>query len=271
MSVLFKEEDHSYVSIGEENINWTSVTSFIGKFKQKFDADAIAEKVSKNKRSKWFGMKKQEILDTWKAESDRATTLGNWYHNQREADILELTSLGRNGVEVPIFRPVINEEGHKLAPNQKLTDGVYPEHFVYLKSAGLCGQSDYVEVVNGYVNIIDYKTNKEIKKESFKNYEGISQKMNAPLSHLDDCNYNHYNLQLSVYMYIILRQNPRLRPGKLSIHHVLFEQAGTDANGYPITSIVNGSPVVQDVVVYDMPYLKDEVLSLIHWIQNNNS
>jgi hypothetical protein len=49
----------------------------------------------------------------------------------------------------------------------------------------------------------------------------------------------------------------------------LFEQAGTDANGYPITSLVDGSPVVQDVVVYDMPYLKDEVISLIHWIQNN--
>lgn len=269
MSVQFREADHSYTSIGDESIKWTSVTSFIGQFKQKFDADAVAEKVAKNKRSKWYGMTKQEILDTWKAESDRAITLGNWYHNQREADLLSLETIGRNGTEVPIYRPLINDDGFKIAPSQRLGNGVYPEHFVYLKSAGLCGQSDYVEVVDGYVNIIDYKTNKEIKTESFKNYEGISQKMNAPLGHLDDCNYNHYNLQLSVYMYIILRHNPKLKPGTMSIHHVMFEQAGTDANGYPINTHINGEPVVQDVVIYDMPYLKDEVLSLVHWIQNN--
>ena len=27
--------------------------------------------------------------------------------------------------------------------------------------------------------------------------------MYNPISHLDDCNLNHYNLQLSIYMYII--------------------------------------------------------------------
>ena len=57
---------------------------------------------------------------------------------------------------------------------------------VYLKSAGICGQSDLVEVVNGHVNIIDYKTNKEIKMESFKNWEGISEKMLHPVSNLED-------------------------------------------------------------------------------------
>ena len=36
---------------------------------------------------------------------------------------------------------------------------------VYLKSARLCGQADLVEIVNGYINITDYKTNKEIKRE----------------------------------------------------------------------------------------------------------
>ena len=54
MSVLFKAEDHSYKSVNpEENINWISVTSFVGKFKEKFDAKAVSEKVAKNKKSKW--------------------------------------------------------------------------------------------------------------------------------------------------------------------------------------------------------------------------
>ena len=66
--------------------------------------------------------------------------------------------------------------------------------------------------------------NKEIKTESFRNWEGISQKMLAPVSHLDDCNYNHYNLQLSIYMYIILKHNPTFKPGKLILHHIQFEE-----------------------------------------------
>ena len=52
---------------------------------------------------------------------------------------------------------------------------------VYLKSAGICGQSDLVEVVNGKVSIIDYKTNKEIKMQSYVDWEGISQKMQFPV------------------------------------------------------------------------------------------
>ena len=269
MSVAFREDNHSYTSIGDESINWTSVTSFISKFKKPFDAETVAQRVIKSKRSKWFGMTKQEVLDAWAAEGKRAVDLGNWYHNQREADILSLETFGRTGKELPVFSPIIEEDGTKVAPTQKLTEGIYPEHFVYLKSAGLCGQADLVEVVDGVVNIVDYKTNKEIKQESYKNYVGISEKMTGPLALLDDCNYSHYNIQMSIYMYIILRHNPKLKPGTLQLQHVKFEQVGENENGYPINAHVNGEPVVEDVVVYNMPYLKDEVVSLIHFIKDN--
>ena len=144
----------------------------------------------------------EKIKEIWLNEGTRANTLGNFYHNQRESDLLSCETLKRNGVEIPIIKPIYND-GIKHAPEQRLTEGIYPEHFVYLKSAGLCGQSDRVEVVKDTVDIIDYKTNKEIKKESYKNWEGISQKMTGPLAHLDDCNFNHYAVQLSLYLYII--------------------------------------------------------------------
>ena len=52
--------------------------------------------------------------------------------------------------KVPIIKPLFDKEtGSKIASEQKLKDGVYPEHLVYLKSVGLCGQVDVVEVVNG--------------------------------------------------------------------------------------------------------------------------
>jgi hypothetical protein len=268
MSILrFTAHDHKYVS--NDDINWLSVTSFIGNFKQPFNADAVAKKCSTSKKSKWYGMTPEEIKEAWKAEANRATTLGTWYHNQREADLCEIGDMERHGFTIPVFKP-IEIDGIKHSPEQKLKDGVYPEHMVYLRSAGICGQSDLVEVVNGQVHITDYKTNKEIKVEGFTNWEGVTQKMAPPVSHLDDCNLNHYALQLSMYMYIILKHNPKLSPGTLTIHHILFQEAGRDKFDNPISALdSSGDPIVTDVVQYDLPYLKKETIDLIHWLEDN--
>ena len=273
MAVKFLPEDHKYVSVDPaESISWMSVTSIISKLKQPFEAEKIAEKSSKNRRSKWYGMTKEQILSVWKAESERAINVGNWYHNQREEDLLGLDTIERHGKIIPIMQPLADSQGLKIAPNQRLTDGMYPEHFVYMKSLGLCGQSDLVEIVDGVVHITDYKTNKEIRSESFKDWEGLSQKMNHPVSHLDDCNLNHYNLQLSIYMYMILKHNPKLKAGTMMIQHIMFKDEGKDANGYPILKTdQNGDPIIKDVVHYDLPYLKDEVLALVKWYQDNKS
>ena len=269
MAIKFIEDGHVYESIDNDNIDWLSVTSFISKFKPKFDPKSQAKKSAKNKRSKWYGMTEKEILEAWDNETKRAIKLGNFYHNQREADILELNTIERDGKEIPIIRPLVDKEtGVKIAPIQKLSDGLYPEHLVYLKSAKLCGQADLVEIVNNTINITDYKTNKEIKEKGFTNWEGITSKMFNPVSHLDDCNLNHYNLQLSIYAYIIRKHNPKLKIGKLTIQHVKFKQIGEDKHGYPINEHVNGEPILEEVKMYELPYLKQEVISIINWLKN---
>lgn len=270
MSIVFNAADHSYKSIEADEIKWISVTSLVSQFKKPFDAKTVAERVTKSKRSKWFGIPPQKILEIWDSEANRATTLGTYYHNQREADLCSFASIERDGITVPVITPVEEIDGLKQAPSQRLDPGVYPEHMVFLKSAGICGQSDLVEVVNGYVNITDYKTNKEIKTESFKDWEGISEKLLLPVNNLDDCNFNHYALQLSIYMYIILKHNPKLQPGKMYIHHVIFEEESKDEFGYPITKYNhNGDPVVKEVIPMLIPYLKDEVISIINWLHEN--
>ena len=269
MIITFTPQNHKYASIEPDGIEWLSVTSFISNFKQPFEADKIAEKSAKNKKSKWYGMTPEDIKAAWKAEANRATSLGTWYHNCRERDICELSTMERHGHVVPVIKP-IEKDGVKLSPNQKLSNGVYPEHMVYLKSAGLCGQSDLVEVINGEVHITDYKTNKEIKVEGYTNWEGVTQKMLPPVSHLDDCNLNHYALQLSLYMFIILKHNPKLKFGSLTIHHIMFDEVDKDKFGNPITALdTNGDPIVKDIVQYDLSYLKQEVISILHWLEDN--
>ena len=271
MSIVFNAADHSYKSLSsEENISWTSVTSVVSAFKKPFDAKKTAEKVTKSKKSKWFGIDPVLIQQIWTNEADRSTTLGTWYHNQREDDLCSLASLEREGVTIPVFKPSGENNGIRVAPNQKLEPGVYPEHMVYLKSAGLCGQSDLVEVVNGKVNITDYKTNKKIDMESYVNWEGMPDKMLPPVDNLDDCHFYHYALQLSIYMYIILKHNPKLKPGRIFIHHVVFEVEAEDNWGYPVTKKdENGDPVIKEVKPIAVPYLVDEVQAIIHYMKDN--
>ena len=274
MPVIFKSDGHVYETLNEDlkkdQIKWTSVTSFVGMFKPKFDAEAQSKKSSKNKRSKWYKIPPKKILEIWNKESERAIELGNWYHDEREERLCEFKTISREGVEIPIVKPITDQNGIKIAPEQKLKDGIYPEHFVYLKSAGLCGQADLVTIVNNKINILDYKTNKEIKMKGFTNWEGITSKMYKPVSHLDDCNLKHYNLQLSLYIYIIKKHNPKLKIGDLQIQHVTFEEEGKDDYGYPITKYNDqNEPIIKEIKMYNLPYLKQEVQSFIMWLKDN--
>ena len=71
-------------------------------------------------------------------------------------------------------------------------------------------------------------------------------------------------------MYIMLKHNPRLKPGKMILEHILFETVGENEYGYPITKYDdNGDPVVKEIVPYEVPYLKEEVISMINWLKEN--
>ena len=190
MELKFKADTHKYESIDNPKKKWLSVTSAVSLFKPKFDKEGISLKASKNKKSKWYGMSQENILAAWEGETNRALKLGSWYHDQREAELIACDTLQRNGINLPIIRP-IEQDGIKQSPDQTLVAGIYPEHLVYLKSASICGQADRIEVVADTVNVYDYKTNKEIKSKGFTNWEGKTKKLSGPLSHVDDCNLMH--------------------------------------------------------------------------------
>lgn len=268
MAIKFYEDGHRYLSIDTDEIQWKSVTGVVSKFKEPFDAKLRSAKSSKNKKSPWYGIPPEEICQRWTKEGTDSTFLGSWYHNQRESDIIELTSIQRRGVDVPIIKPVFID-GIKHAPDQKLTNGVYPEHMMYLKSAGICGQSDRVEIINNIVDISDYKTNKDMKIEPYVLWDGTIKKMLHPVAHLGDCDLVHYGLQLSLYMYMIIKHNPSFKPGTLTIEHVVFEEKSRDKfNSRTLKRDAQGNPIVKEVVPYVVPYYKEEVINIIHYLRS---
>ena len=95
--------------------------------------------------------------------------------------------------------------------------------------------------------------------------------MAPPLAHLEDCHLMHYALQLSLYLYIIIKHNPRLKPGKLVLDHVIFEIDHKDEYDNPVYKQDEfGNFIVKEVVPYVVPYLKSEVIAMINYLHNTD-
>lgn len=262
--IKFKEKGHLYTSVEPDDIKWLSVTGLISRLHEPFDAEAKAYSSSSRKPTaaypnKWYKVPPEEILAAWESETTRAADLGHWYHGKREAKWEDMDNV--------VMSQFI--DGDKYATNQILEEGIYPEHLMYMLSAEICGQSDLVIIRDGKVYIRDYKTSKEIRRHGFTNRYGTKM-MYPPVEHLEDCEYNHYALQLSIYMYIILRHNPNLEPGGLTIEHVKFEIEKEDKYGYPIyKKDDNGEFIIREIEEIEVPYLRKEVVYILDWLKDN--
>ncbi len=73
---------------------------------------------------------------------------------------------------------------------------------------------------DGIIHVVDYKTSKEIKTESYKHWKNGHEMLLFPLGHLMNCNFTTYSLQLNIYMYLLKTHNVKLKVGDMEIHHI---------------------------------------------------
>jgi hypothetical protein len=201
--ITFDEETHTYTIDGSRE-GWSSCTQFIHNFVQEFDADAIIKKMMGSKKwpeSKYFGMTPEAIKAQWSNSANEASTAGTRMH-------LDIDRY--NNAE-----PVGNLAGDEWVPNAstewdfflayeekwRKKNGFIPyrtEWLVFKEDIKLAGSIDMLyKKPDGTIAIYDWKRAKEIK------FENRYQKGIGPLSHLDDCNYWHYSLQLNNYRRIL--------------------------------------------------------------------
>ena len=106
-----------------------------------------------------------------------------------------------------------------------LEKGVYPEFLLSVASRDgllrVSGQIDLLIVDGDDITIVDYKSNRSIDKTSY--YDKVKKSyrmMKYPLNNLQDCNFNHYQLQLSLYAYMLQQKNPNYNIKSLRLIHV---------------------------------------------------
>jgi ATP-dependent exoDNAse (exonuclease V) beta subunit len=210
--IKYYDEPHKYVVNDKE---LTSATTFIGKFKDKFDTENIAESYATKR-----GLDVQDVINEWDLKRDVSTVKGSlvhnfaenwWYNKVFPYDPLPVVrKFGQDIIKdkfekcVDIFKKFYNDAKENLIP-------VKMEFVVGDLDYGIAGMVDclFYNKKSNKLEIYDYKTNKEIKT---KNTYG--QYFKTPISHLDYCELNTYSLQLNLYKHII-EKNTGLELGNL--------------------------------------------------------
>lgn len=198
--VGFIEDIHKYVMIDKPELEFTSVTTLIKEYKEPFDSQAIADKVSKNANSKYYGMSVEDIVRQW----DQTAIDGTHLHAVGE-ECLHGKSVGQEDLDTykkaKFIEPIVQElwdQGYKLATTELLT---------YSEKLKVAGQSDillkkYYKGLGGYsYQIFDWKfMSKKIERKSMFDRKTWSFKMMTGIfRELYDCKYMHYSVQLAIY------------------------------------------------------------------------
>lgn len=269
--VGFIESSHVYKNLKNDAIKYISVTTLIGKYEQPFDKEFVSkykalEKLipkdiwKKEKGAIWKNHKipkgyleaheisekelnkvQQEILDEWAQINRDSCERGTKIHSEIENSFYDKeVNLSKFGI------------GGKFQCKKDYSDldmeyGVYPEYLIYYDNDKLdlhiAGQIDLLVKSGNDIIIGDWKTNKKIDTKGFYNtYTRSTTKMKFPLTNLDDVNFNHYQLQLSTYAWILQKLNPEFRIKRLFICHFDHDDNQT---------------------IYEVQYLKDEVEKML--------
>ena len=189
--ISFVEETHVYTVDGKK---YKSVTTVIHDFFPKFDADHIIDKMMRSSNfwsGKYRGMTKREIKDQWEHNRVEAANAGTNLHKDIENFINGDLPENPDSTEFIYF---LNFWHEIVIENFK----PYRTEWIIHSKDGIAGSIDCVLVnEDDELVLLDWKRSKEIKMTN------QWEKGYGPFKHFDNCNYNHYTLQLNIYRHIL--------------------------------------------------------------------
>ena len=192
--IKFYEKGHVYYVKRERG--YKSVTTLV-QFSLRNLMDKIIDRMMASENwpnSKYFGMTKQEIKDSWNKNKVHAATSGTNMHALFENyyNCVENSEEDKCSIEYKYFENFISDHLH-LVPYRT-------EWNVYHEDLRLAGSIDMVYInEDGTLSIYDWKRCKSIDK--FNNFGKYS--IHPNLKHVPDTNYWHYSLQLNIYKTIL--------------------------------------------------------------------
>lgn len=179
--IVFNEENHTYQN-SETKEYYTSVSKVLSLYKEPFDKEFHASRKAIKE-----GVTKDEMIAKWDKTNKEACDKGHNVHRIVENFIKDGTVEDNNLIYA--FEKIFNKKDYKR---------VLSEEIVYSDKYKISGTSDMIcDVNNNEFDVLDLKTN---KKFLFQNNYG--KYLKAPLNNLQQCHYNDYSLQLSLYAFL---------------------------------------------------------------------
>ena len=185
-TMTFTEDGHTYID--NEASDYISTTTLVGKFFAEFDAPAKALEMADGD-----ALQAAVTLATWKLNCDTACDYGTRVHEYAEACILG----------TPLEKPASEKERVAFGCVERALSGIIKHYEIVSVEAivfdpvyRIAGSIDLRarHRATGRLATLDWKTNKKL--DLTPRYPGNAH---PPISHIPDCNGNHYRLQLAIY------------------------------------------------------------------------
>lgn len=247
--IEFRSKTHQYFTrnTGEE---YKPVTSGLKCIKEPFDADGIAFAMAKAE----FGWdcndinliqkRKEELKKEWTDKAEEAATYGTAIHGVYEGYRKDGVYDEKYGKMIYKINEIISGAYH-----------VFSERIYYsqkYKIAGTCDLSVLRQKMKFPVmDFYDFKTNisrgilyDSIKRKADGSLKHYNRYLLHPVDYIEDCNYNLYALQLSIYA-LMAQVTYNIKVGRLAI---LFINKDFDVEYIPVPYMKMEAELVLDYV-----------------------
>ena len=220
MKIKFDEKAHTYTHIDTEK-PFISVTTLIGKYKQPFDRDGHSKRVADRE-----GVSQELVLEMWEQEKNRACTRGTNIHKVLEDYLNYGEAEGDWGWLCKSYDKAVERSIDSFK-------NVLCENLLYDEEYSVAGTADLIYEHKHEFTIGDFKTNKRFRFSS-----PYSERLKDPVSHLHNCEFNLYGLQLSLYAYLYEKMSGKrcrkcvifyLQDDRFLSYHINYMKAEVEA------------------------------------------
>jgi len=245
--VTLKEDTHQYFDTNGQE--YKSVSSLLGKVKMPFDRQTISMRKAQSNlpgaSQADLLVEQQRLLKEWDDMRISSTDWGNFVHNNLDSYF----TIGNCDARVL-------PAGKTIAKYFQNADSFLPEVVVYDSEYYLAGTFDFgVLRIKGskpsttVMDLFDFKTNErrgiEFDSSYLKEGKYVPGKkfLLPPMDHLEECNFNIYSMQLSIYA-LMIQKSYGVKIGRLGI---IFINKQMEVNILPV------------------PYMKYEAMQLFEF------
>lgn len=233
-ALCFDADSHTYTVDG---LVYDSVTTVVERCFEQFDAEYWAAR-----KAETTGRDAAEILAEWSRKGEEARNLGTEMHAR-----IESYYLGQPVDPEWMFDGAFRHFA-AFATDIRLCP-FRTEWRIFHEESRLAGTLDFLALNAGRLEIWDWKRSAKVV-----NCYGLPIDVNSfgrtalePIQHIPDTTFHHYALQVSVYRYILEEKyGLEISAAHLGVFH----------------------PDYQRYFTVDLPYLRDEVRTLLEWRQS---